>query len=186
MVTFQKSRSDLSRTFGPAQALGIDSNGVGDIDVWALRFGCGLELLLLAFHFHPHLGRDLEPEEPGFVEIQATSTDFKHISAHMPFPLEHVDAWLPDGRTYPEACVAVMRQDDNGHVFQVRSYSSRCAAERELARLETLTHRQTYWLVDLPTGGAGKHGRPTSGALRWLLSGSLLSRRSRLSARAVL
>ncbi len=126
------------------------------MDVWALRFGCGLEILLLAFHFHSGLGRTLEPDEPGFVEIQATSKDFEHISAHLPFALEHVEPWLPDGRTSPEPCVAVMRQDDNGHVFRVRSYSSQCAAERELARLEALTHKQTYWLEAL-TADASDH-----------------------------
>ncbi|NUP08821.1 MAG: hypothetical protein HOW73_22470 [Polyangiaceae bacterium] len=153
-VTFRKSRLELESVFGPPQAVGIDSNGFGSMDVWALRFGCGMELLLLAFYTRSGDGGEFRPDEAGFVEIQATTTDFGHIAAHLPFELGQVDAWLPDRRTYPEPCCAVMRQDDNGHVFEVRSHSSRCAAERDLAELEALTHKQSYWLVDLPPAGS--------------------------------
>ena len=41
-----------------------------------------------------------------------------------------------------------MRQDDNGHVFLVQAFASRCAAEVALERLERLTHKQSYWLTE--------------------------------------
>jgi hypothetical protein len=40
----------------------------------------------------------------------------------------------------------VHRQDDNGVRFVVRTGLSRDEAERLLARLEALGHKQTYWI----------------------------------------
>ena len=134
--------------FGPPQAAGIDSNGVGPMDVWALRFGCGLEVRLLAFHWRSP-GIVVPWDDPNVIEVHANSKDGDHVAAHVPFELMTLQ--VPDERESPRRSWVLKRQDDLGNVFEVRSYSSRCAAEREQARLEGTLHKQTYWIDDLST-----------------------------------
>ncbi|TWJ17069.1 hypothetical protein [Geobacter argillaceus] len=40
------------------------------------------------------------------------------------------------------------RQDDNGNRFLVGSYAERADAERRLAELTRLLHKQTYWITE--------------------------------------
>lgn len=123
------------------------------MDVWALRFPCGLELLLLAFHHDARLYRDVAEDEPGWVEIQSNSTEIEHIAAHLPFELADVTPCAPDTCTHPPPQWAVMRQDDNGHVFRAEEHASRCAAEAALGRFEGLSHKQMYWITSLDPRG---------------------------------
>jgi len=46
---------------------------------------------------------------------------------------------------------SVWRQDDSGNRFEVSRGLSRTNAARELARFESLGHKQTYWTA--PTSG---------------------------------
>jgi len=39
----------------------------------------------------------------------------------------------------------VMREDDNGQIFQVARYASRAAADAVCARFEAHGHKQSYW-----------------------------------------
>lgn len=152
LVSFRKPRAELQRELGAPQARDVDSNGVGPMDVWAMRFPCGLELLLLAFHYDAKRCRDVVDDEPCWVEIQSNSTELEHIAAHLRFELVEVSPWEPDRCTDPPAQWAVMRQDDNGHVFRVEEHASRCAAERAVERLEGGKHKQMYWLTALEPG----------------------------------
>jgi hypothetical protein len=146
LVSFRRARADLEAKLGPPQARAIDSNGCGPYDAWGLRFSCGLEVLLLAFHLGPDFS-NVPADHATWVEIQANSTDFAHIETHLPFELSEVSPWLPDRRTYPAPCWIVMRQDDNGNTFEVRACSSRCEAALYSGSLESLGHKQTYWVV---------------------------------------
>ncbi len=149
LVSFRLPRAEIERELGAPQERDADSNGVGPMDVWAMRFPCGLEVLLLAFHRDASLARDVSADEPCWVEIQSNSTELEHIAAHLPFELVDISLWEPDLRTSPAAEWAVMRQDDNGHVFRVEEHASRCAAERAVQRLESGKHKQMYWLTAL-------------------------------------
>jgi hypothetical protein len=148
LVSFRASREALEEKLGPPQERDGDSNGMGPVDIWALHFDCGLEVMLLAFHVASDLS-EVPRHEPTWVEIQANSTEFEHISAHLPLALVGVSPWLPDRRTYPPNRWALMRQDDNGGVFEVQRFSSRCAAGLALSKFEALYHKQMYWLAEL-------------------------------------
>lgn len=39
------------------------------------------------------------------------------------------------------------RQDDNGNRFLVGTFADRAAAERRLAELTRIQHKQTYWIA---------------------------------------
>ena len=151
LVSFRESRVELERHFGPAQELDADSNGVGLMDIWALRFHCGLETLLLAFHGSADFS-EVPANESNWVEVQANTTDFPHLVGHLPFELREMFPFEPDPRTFPPDAWRLVRQDDNGHVFEIGSFSSRCAADAALSKFEGLSHKQTYWLVEIPPG----------------------------------
>jgi hypothetical protein len=40
------------------------------------------------------------------------------------------------------------RQDDNGNRVLIRRFDTRASAEAEVARFESLGHRQIYWVED--------------------------------------
>lgn len=46
-----------------------------------------------------------------------------------------------DGKTW-----TIMRQDDHGNRFVVRSCLSREEAQRQIAEFEAREHKQTYWM----------------------------------------
>ncbi|QID17842.1 SPOR domain-containing protein [Nitrogeniibacter mangrovi] len=44
----------------------------------------------------------------------------------------------------------LMRQDDNGNVFEVGEYPDRTSAERARGALEAGGHKQRYWIEPVP------------------------------------
>ena len=147
LVSFRRARSALEVDLGPPQARDLDSNGMGLYDAWAMRFNCGLEVLLLAFHMDSKV-QNIPKDWETWVEIQANETDFPHMLAHLPFELGEVSPWIPDRRTTRPPDWTVMRQDDNGNRFEVGSYGTRCEAEIRIQRLEAGGHKQMYWVVE--------------------------------------
>jgi hypothetical protein len=129
------------------QARDVDSNGVGDYDLWQLRFPCDLEVALLAFHLGEGFA-EVPPDRETCIEVQANNTDFPHILAHLPLDVGEVSLWLPDRRTFPAARWIVMRQDDNGNVFEVQACSSRCEANLSVVSFEAGRHKQIYWVEE--------------------------------------
>jgi len=146
LVAFRQSRALLETTLGPPQVSGVDSNGLGLYDLWALRFQCGLEVLLLAFHDSKFVSvpRDCE----NWIDLQSSDTDLAHIAAHLPFDLRELSPWLPNRRAARPPAWFVMRQDDNGNVFELARCTSRCEAQLKVDALESLGHKQTYWVDD--------------------------------------
>jgi len=120
---------------------------MGRYDAWALRFGCGLEVLLLAFHVDSKLV-NIPKHRETWIEIQSNETDFAHIVAHLPFELRDVSPWIPDRRTSRPPRWTVMRQDDHGNVFEVGTYGTRCEAEMCVQTFESRGHKQMYWFVE--------------------------------------
>ena len=147
LVSFRRARVALEADLGPPQARDLDSNGIGLYDAWALRFGCGLEILLLAFHMDS-TARQVPKDRETWIEIQSNETDFGHIAAHLPFELEGVSPWMPDRRTAQPARWAVMRRDDNGNTFEVAAYGTECEADIVADTFEARGHKQSYWVVD--------------------------------------
>ena len=147
LVSFRRARTYLESELGPPQARDVDSNGCGPYDLWPLRFACGLEVLLLGFH----LGSDFEDvpaDRDNWIEIQANNTDFAHIMAHLPLDIGETAPWSPELRTSPAARWIVMRQDDNGNIFEVHACTSQCETDIRAAALESLGHKQAYWVVE--------------------------------------
>ena len=146
LVAFRQSRSVLEATLGLPQARDIDSNGLGLYDLWALRFHCDLDVLLLAFHDSKFV--PVPPELENWVDLQSNDTDCAHIAAHLPFDLGELSPWLPDRRAARPCSWLVMRQDDNGNVFEVTRCTTRCEAQFRVDVLESAGHKQTYWVDD--------------------------------------
>lgn len=151
-VCFRRSRASLEEAFGPPHSRDTDPKGLGPVDVWALRFRCGLEIVVMALHLAPD-GVAVLPGEETWVEMNATDGDIAHVASHFPFELGQLSPWLPDRRTYPPRSWKVMRQDDNGIRAEVRQCSSKCEAEHQAHSLERLGHKQTFWVEQQPHAG---------------------------------
>ena len=147
LFSFRRSRAEMESEFGPAQTREFDSNGMGTVDAWTLRFSCGLELLVWAHHMKSD-GSPVPPNQDTWFEVHANECDFAHIAAHLPFELRAVSPWLPDRRTRPSARWQVMRRDDNGNVFAMRACSTRCEADRCADTFEGRGHKQSYWVEE--------------------------------------
>ena len=147
LVSFRRARAALEVDLGPPQARDLDSNGMGRYDAWALRFGCGLEVLLLAFQINSRM-ETIPKDRDTWVEIQSNETDFAHIVAHLPFEVGEVSPWMPDRRTARPPRWTVMREDDNANTFEVATYGTRCEAEMRIRDFEAHHHKQTYWFVE--------------------------------------
>ena len=55
----------------------------------------------------------------------------------------------------------IWRQDDNGNRFPVATYAGRDLAEKRMAELTKVQHKQTYWMIEITdnreTGVTGSH-----------------------------
>jgi len=148
LVSLRKARSFLCAALGPPQARDVESDGIGPYDLWAMRFACGLEVLLLAFHWDLQAGVALEPDQENHVVLESSTTDWAHIATHLPFEAGAVSVWMPDRRASDPLDWTVLRQDDNGNVFEVKSCSSSCEAHGIVRELESHGHKQIYWVTD--------------------------------------
>jgi hypothetical protein len=148
LVSLQKARSFLCTALGPPQARDVESDGIGPYDLWAMRFACGLEVLLLAFHWDLQAGVALDPDQENRVVLESSSADWAHIAIHLPFDAGAVTVWMPDRRASDPLDWTVLRQDDNGNVFEVQSCSSRCEAHGIARKLESHGHKQIYWVTE--------------------------------------
>lgn len=135
--------------FGAATLEREDSNGLGDMDVWILRFSCGLEAILLFMRdFEPARGLEPRPEGRRGVEVYASEVDRAHLQHHL-----GGDAWspfLPDRLLDGPQSWWVRRGDDNGNVFDVASFSHRCGADALAEQLTARGHKQVYWVEYVP------------------------------------
>lgn len=66
---------------------------------------------------------------------------------------------MPGRFISPSTRWELWRQDDNGNRVMIRAFADRTEAEAELARFDSLQHKQTYWLHDrLLSGSDGPAG----------------------------
>jgi hypothetical protein len=143
LFAFQLPFAELRTRLGPPQLPEVDTNGLGPADAWALRFPCGLELTLCQFLIDRTGGRVVDGESC-WVEVHATERDLDHLRCHLPVPVGELSLGEPDATVRAPREWWVRRQDDNGHVFDVAAFSSRCEALQVAAEMEARGHKQLY------------------------------------------
>lgn len=148
LFSFRASRATIERRFGVPMLVNGDSNGMGPIDAWAMRFGCGLELCLWIFHLRPDGSTIDDPHEPAWIEVQASAAQEAHILFHLELPVSALSRW--ESATFlPEPAVwRLVRQDDNGVRAEVARYTSQCEAATAATAFEERHHKQTYWVEE--------------------------------------
>src|SRR5689334_9321062 len=92
LFTFQLPFPQLRARLGPPQFPEVDSNGMGPIDAWTLRFACGLELILWQFLIDRTGGRVVEGEL-SWIEVKSNERDLDHICHHVPVPIGELAFW---------------------------------------------------------------------------------------------
>lgn len=138
----------MERRFGAPMLVDGDSNGMGPIDAWAMRFACGLELCLWIFHLRPDGSTIGGPHEPDWIEVQASVAQEAHILFHLAVPVTDLSRW-ESAIFLPEPAVwRLVRQDDNGSRVEVARYSSHCEALAAATAFEERRHKQTYWVEE--------------------------------------
>ena len=148
---FPTTRAAVEAVLGPPQGVDLDSNGIGPIDVWALRFPCGLEVVLWFFKRRPDGSSIEDRNDPSSVEVQTPDLDIEHVRHHLPFTIGEIWPWEfdPALRFHAPRSFLLVRQDDNGNRFEVKSFTSQCEAHTAVRAFEALGHKQTYWIEHL-------------------------------------
>ncbi|MCA9617113.1 MAG: hypothetical protein KC586_30340, partial [Myxococcales bacterium] len=126
LTAFRTTREELVAQFGPPTFENEDSNGLGAMDVWVVRFACGLEASLLLMKGLGSDGVHGGENEPGdrHVEVWASDTERSHLLHHLGG--RDGSPFSPD-RTYDGVASFVVRRiDDNGNVFDVERFTHRC------------------------------------------------------------
>jgi hypothetical protein len=128
---------------GPPHAPEIDTNGIGPADAWGLQFACGLKMVVWQLLMDRTGGR-VEQGGLSWVEVHAADRDLDHLLCHLPIPVTDIALWTPDATVVGPKNWWVRKQDDNGQVFDMAAFSSRCEAMRRAAELEARGHKQAY------------------------------------------
>jgi hypothetical protein len=152
LFIFPTTRAAMEAVLGPPQAVDLDSNGMGPIDAWALQFPCGLEVVLWIFKIRPNGSTIDDRNDVSSVEVQSPDLDIEHVRHHLPFTLGEIAPWElePALRVVAPRSFLLVRQDDNGNRFEVKSFTSSCEAQAAVRAFESLGHKQTYWIEPLP------------------------------------
>lgn len=149
LASFEAMVAAIEARFGPPAAHDLDSNGVGLFDAYALRFACGLEVVLWRFHAGAQM-QPIDPAvEPSTFEIHSNQRDLEHIACHLQLAVTSTSDAVAAPRTF-----VVMRADDNGNEVPVKFVTSRCEAERLVHEYESRGHKQIYWVSDVAGSGA--------------------------------
>ncbi len=147
LFNFEQTRNELVSVLGPPPAVNLDSNGIGLFDGWALAFPCGLEMTLSIFHIRDiRDGISTKPDEPAMIEVHANTRDFEHLRFHMPVPTGEIWRWTPDPLIASPKTWVVVRQDDNGHRYEIGAFTSSCEADAAAKAFEARGHKQMYWV----------------------------------------
>ncbi len=140
------SRDEAVATLGSPQYEAVDGWAPEPVDLWLFRLDCGVEVVL--YWLHPH------GVATAGLSVQSNDADIDHVLSHLPMLVgrerDRADSFDPAylrtaGYPQPEPC-RVMRQDDNGHVFEVRRCQSRKSAECVAAEFQARPHKQHYWV----------------------------------------
>jgi len=142
MFSLRRSRDDLVAVLGEPQFVEADSNGLGLMDVWLVRFECGLEMAL--WWFHAERCVPSPTDAPRFIELHASESERSHLLFHLELTPDEISVGEPCFCAPGEALWRVVRLDDNGNVFEVTRVASQCEAEHIAGDFERRGHKQTY------------------------------------------
>ena len=142
---FKATLAELTARFGPPLAEGVDSNGLGLVDEWCVRFPCGLEVGLWLLQIDK-TGATLGPHELRSVGVFANSRERKHLCFHLGVADREVGLGEPDPTVVGANTWRVMRQDDNGRRFEVAAFTSNCEATQVAKEFEERGHKQAYYV----------------------------------------
>jgi hypothetical protein len=128
-------------------------DGLGNADIWAFEFECGLQVALecLQSSYVKHGAR-----------VVADSPEIEHVHRHLSFLNEESCPISEEGladelkllvKCYPNRqqeianlhAWQVWRIDDNGNVFKVGEPTSERAARCAVKQFEVRPHKQMYW-----------------------------------------
>ncbi len=143
--TFCASYEALVAALGEPDARDLDSNGLGPFDLFTLSFACGLEIGLWSLVITSD-GAPVPPGADRFTMVFASEHDYAHLAHHLPVTLRHVCMTVGYTQISAHRPWSLTRQDDNGNVFFIDRFSSRCEADAALAKFEALGHKQTYFV----------------------------------------
>jgi hypothetical protein len=148
LIGSRVSLRSVTTRFGPPSAVDQDSNGLGDFDLWCVAFPCGLEITLWLLQLDPNgTGAPITDDiTPRGIDVYANDGDLEHILFHLALELPDVSPSSLDKQGLAPHVWRLLRQDDNGHVFEVERYSSSCEAKAVQDGLEAHTHKQLYWI----------------------------------------
>lgn len=153
LICFLLPRARIEARFGPPLEEDVDSNGVGLMSLWAVRFRCGLEVALEHSQRHPGtFEASDDAHEPRWLTIYANDNERNHLLLHLTFENTEPSYWQPDTTRDGPLAWRVMRRDDNGHVFEMARFSSRCEAEAVALTFEQHGHKQMCWVEHVSPG----------------------------------
>ena len=144
LFTAQSRHEDLVARLGLPQVVDADSNGLGPMDVWQLRLGCGIELSLLVFRWKS-TGEPWGVDEAAGLEVHSSSDDVAHVCFHLGLDPAAIGLALPLAGLGAPLPYRVLRQDDHGTRFEMRRVSSRCEAAAVVEEYTRKLHHQIYW-----------------------------------------
>lgn len=147
LFVFHASEDTLRLALGSAPLPDFDANGLGAFDMWAIRFSCGLEVVIWLYQLGSLAAGQVDPHAPRPAELYANDRDLAHLRFHLPFELGEVSRWVPDRLVAHPADWQVWRQDDPGNNFLVSAHSSMCEAEAVAAAFEARGHKQLYYVL---------------------------------------
>jgi hypothetical protein len=112
-------------------------NGCGPESVWAFRFACGLEAVII--------GCFADLLDQGFWKALINEPTFEHFRAHTAFKVTwqgiapFSEQWVP-----PASAFSVLRLDDIGNQFVVAAFPTREQATCFARQMEMRGHKQTF------------------------------------------
>jgi hypothetical protein len=141
------SRATLVKIIGEPHYPEQEGFGLGDYDLWAFVFPCGLKLMVTLLPWHTDDGGRNADDEPSHVWFHTNQPDPAHIRSHLRL-LPELQRWSGD-EPFPLPTWVVWRQDDNGIKDRVSTVTTRCEAERLRNEMEARGHKQLYWVETL-------------------------------------
>lgn len=153
LAVFSAMSSEIEQRFGPPTHYDLDSNGTGPFDLLCLRFACGLEVALWRFKWRSGCEPIDLQREPAWFEINANANDLEHIAFHLDVPYDALSIWTdikgePVAPKQPQR-FRLVRQDDNGNRFVMRTTSNQCQADGLADMYERRGHKQAYWCEEI-------------------------------------
>lgn len=146
------SREEAVLAFGEPHLRDV-IDGLGETDLWAYECDCGLQISIARFFFNDSASIDSNRPEPDHIErhlrtcgVKVDKADDEYVSKWISFSAK-CDL-IADEQLYRRELTdwQLWRQDDNGNRFAIGLPTSEIDARCRARQLESLGHKQTYWV----------------------------------------